>query len=180
MPNWCENTVIITGPSKWINTFKRKVRSKDAVLDFYKLIPYPKDVLKAPYDPVQYDWEVNNWGCKWGANNPHLSETRIGRKKKRLVYNFDTAWAPALGFFVKSSKLFKKLEFSMFNNEPGCNYIGYDKAKSGVLIHSKVADYPSPPDGQEEFHDDEETECIRSWYENASTTENERLYWRSR
>lgn len=42
MPNWCENELEVTGPSKEVVRFKAFAKSKTHNLDFNKAIPYPR------------------------------------------------------------------------------------------------------------------------------------------
>ena len=78
MPNWCSNKLTITGPKADVQAFKTKAvghspweqpEKEPAVLNFHSLVPVPEEVLKAGYESAGYHWEVENWGCKWGAGN---------------------------------------------------------------------------------------------------------------
>ena len=45
-------------------------------------------------DAAGYDWEIEHWGCKWGACNSQLTDEWEGH----LTYLFDSAWSPPLAF----------------------------------------------------------------------------------
>jgi hypothetical protein len=40
---------------------------KYELLCFNALIPVPNKVLMKGFDPQGYNWEMEHWGCKWGA-----------------------------------------------------------------------------------------------------------------
>ena len=93
MPNWCENVLTISGLKNVLDEFivvarlnKPKpcnlnnldVCEEDEVLNFNSLYPIPSNISNAT---DTYDWEVKNWGCKWGASSSRLfkiSNTVIG------------------------------------------------------------------------------------------------------
>lgn len=64
---------------------KRTVPPRFDELSFHALYPVPDEILRSGYK-VGYDWEVVNWGCKWGA-------TRIKRTcpmSNMVRYRFNT------------------------------------------------------------------------------------------
>ena len=82
MPNWCYNKLTITGPEADVRSFKEKAagpcpwlkpdETEVEVLNFHSLVPVPDEVLQAGYEAAGYDWERENWGCKWGADEPQI------------------------------------------------------------------------------------------------------------
>lgn len=65
--------------------------------NFHSLVPIPREVLAAGYEKAGYDWERENWGCKWGACHAELVDEWEGH----LIYTFDTAWSPPTAFLKK-------------------------------------------------------------------------------
>jgi len=43
----------------------RRSVEKANVLNFHSLVPVPAEILQAGYEAQGYDWENNQWGCKW-------------------------------------------------------------------------------------------------------------------
>lgn len=178
MPNWCSNTLFIEGPSKWINTLKKKARGETEVFDFYRLIRCPREIARKDYDPYRIDWEYNTFGCKWGGcNSIKFYESRLGRKEKTIAYEFDTPWSPAQVFVKNISKKYPSLTFSLFYYEDGSGFIGSDLIRSGVYLKEQDADLPFN-NSEDDEDGDKEIECIRSWFENASQTATSRAYWK--
>ena len=78
MPNWCSNHLTVKGENDEVQRFKQKavghspweqppIGEKPNALNFHSLVPIPANVLQAGYEAQGYDWENNQWGCKWGA-----------------------------------------------------------------------------------------------------------------
>ena len=83
---------------------------KSEVLQFQNFIPIPKQVLEASFDEKGYDWEIENWGVKWGAIDPETLDDETDSSK--LVYKFRTAWLTPKTFFEQISRQFPNLLFS--------------------------------------------------------------------
>jgi hypothetical protein len=134
MPNWCNNTLQITGPN--LQEFKVKATGHSAwdsdaksILNFHSLYPIPPEVIKAGYEEAGYEWERNNWGCKWGASNPELTNETDGC----LVYQFDTAWSPPIEFLSHIAKLWPHLIFVLEYEECGIGFKGIAKLQGDKL-----------------------------------------------
>ncbi|MBW4533203.1 MAG: hypothetical protein KME09_04635 [Pleurocapsa minor HA4230-MV1] len=61
MPNWCNNTLKITGDSQQIERLPWKDIDRSQLKLFQSLLPCP-DGLNGQ---EQYDWALRNWGVKW-------------------------------------------------------------------------------------------------------------------
>ncbi|HOG38616.1 MAG TPA: hypothetical protein PLD95_04055 [bacterium] len=145
MPNWCENVLTISGLKNVLDEFivvarlnKPKpcnlnnldVCEEDEVLNFNSLYPIPSNISNAT---DTYDWEVKNWGCKWGASSSRLfkiSNTVIG-------YDFLTPWSPPIKFLLKVSKDFPELKFYLKYKDEGNEYKGSITIKKGLVIKQK-------------------------------------------
>ena len=55
-----------------------------------------------------YNWNNRNWGCKWDART-HFAEM-MGDK---LVYEFDTPWAPPIQVIETLAETYPKLEITL-------------------------------------------------------------------
>ena len=158
MPNYCENTLIITGDKKQLKQFKEDVKSKDkdaepVALCFNKIYPIPKDLKitagclgdteeqkeltkkekanKKKYGYKDwYDWCCDNWGTKWDAISPELTD----ESDNELIYFFSTAWSPPLQFVLYVSKKYPKLTFEIEYFEGGMGFKGIAKLKNGKVI----------------------------------------------
>jgi hypothetical protein len=140
MPNWCDNHLRVTGPNEDVEKFRLQAvghspwdtppeGEKPCVLNFHSLVPVPEAVLKAGYELAGYDWELKNWGCKWGACQADL----VDDNGCELVYGFDTAWSPPLAFLEHASKQWPSLTFILEYEESGNAFKGLTKAANGVV-----------------------------------------------
>jgi hypothetical protein len=138
MPNWCANKLTIIGPEADVRSFKEKAtgrwpwskpdETEVEMLNFHSLIPVPDEILKAGYDPAGYDWEVANWGCKWGAD----ATTIVDEGGTCMIYEFYTAWSPPIKFLKKVAVQWPALQFVLSYEEPGVGYKGLAKFQGEV------------------------------------------------
>ena len=109
LPNWNANNLKIYGEEKELRRFRLAAKGRPQVyaesrkekdfkepavedLCFNRIVPIPKALLKKSYgEGGGHDWEVKNWGVKWGASSPQLvQDEEFGY----LDYSFDTPWEP--------------------------------------------------------------------------------------
>lgn len=130
MPNWCNNTLKVTGEETELKRFIDAVKTDKQVLSFDKLVPMPKELenTKSPGDnPSWYEWRIANWGTKWD-----LDESIGLTVKKRVAwYSFDTAWGPPIEWMKAVSVLFSELKFVLRYEEPGVGFKGKAVAENG-------------------------------------------------
>jgi hypothetical protein len=131
MPNWCNNHLTVKGGNEEVQRFREKAVGHSAwrkpppdqnpnVLNFHSLVPVPDDVLQAGYETRGYDWELANWGCKWGACDAEM----VYDNGCELFYTFDTAWAPPIAFLTSLAKQWPALTFILEYEEPGMSFKG--------------------------------------------------------
>ena len=147
MPNYCNNVVEIRGPVKVVKALV------DHRLDFMKIYPYPKDLdivagrSGADDSPEQiqlvaaeksnlkkygyknwYDWCVSEWGTKWNAGGSDNQDMQIDWDEDGdnsiALFQFDTAWAPALGVLQKLKDDHPELSIECRYHEPGVGFMG--------------------------------------------------------
>ena len=137
MPNWCSNNLTITGPQADIEAFKTKAvghppwkepEGEPDALNFHSLVPVPAEVLKAGYEPAGYDWEMANWGCKWGASGPGI----LNEWEGHVEYEFYTAWSPPIEFLKKVAVQWLSLVFVLAYEEPGMAFKGLAKFQGEI------------------------------------------------
>jgi hypothetical protein len=139
MPNYCENELDVSGKIEDIREFAGAVYSKksddeeeDTLLSFQKIKPRPED-----QNDNWYDWNINNWGTKWGAIDVRL----ITSSNKRYTYEFSTAWSPPIKLVIEASRLYPKLAFTIRFWEGGMGFRGYVKCKNGEVVKEATYDY---------------------------------------
>lgn len=136
MPNWCYNTLEITGEPKEINKLLKKVertKSEGQAINydssrfaFNNIIPMPQEFNE---NGKWYEWRRENWGTKWEANDLEIDDNWENGYE---VIRFSTAWSPAEPVIDKLAKDFPKLSFEWKFNEESNAYWGhifYEKGK---------------------------------------------------
>ena len=147
MPNYCNNVVEIRGPVAQVKALV------DHRLDFQKIHPYPPELdivagrSGADDSPEQiqlvaaeksnlkkygyknwYDWCVSEWGTKWNAGGSDNADMQIDFDEDGddsiALFQFDTAWAPALGVLQKLMDDHPELSIECRYHEPGVGFMG--------------------------------------------------------
>lgn len=137
MPNWCANKLTVTGPAAEVLAFEdralghapwlesQELEERPNVLNFHSLVPIPDEVLAAGYGDAGHNWEMENWGCKWGATEACILDEWEGF----IAYEFNTAWSPPLEFLQTAAKNWPNLTFVLEYEEPGAAFKGLAKFK---------------------------------------------------
>lgn len=135
MPNWCMNTMVVSGDPERVAKFVEDHKSVEldhegtpvgeTSLDFNKVVPMPESE-----EDNWYNWSCENWGTKWNACEASLDYRNGG---KDAIYNFDTAWAPPVEWFEKAVQAYPDLEFDLEWEEGGMAFAGRVGGSNGVL-----------------------------------------------
>ena len=144
MPNWCNNHVIIEGSIDEVTALldlASKGTDDDGVqniFSFENVYPTPKT------DNVNsfLGWHVDNWGTKWdllqSTYGVKVSTPEPGGVEGCLVFemHYETAWSPAVGFWLKVSELYPTLQITQQYFEEGMGFIGEVYVNSEELNES--------------------------------------------
>jgi len=188
MPNWCNNTISLTGPKEKITAIYNKAKEDNALLQ--QLKPMPKELegttSPAPKEgKVQplvdgfdnwYDWRVENWGTKWDVDADYLELSDDGTT---ITGWFDSAWAPpihAYEFFLTENE---DCSISSLYYEGGMDFAGKweDFADMTVTPGDFTADEMEDPSSGLIFDINEHfnmSEYVRE-YEEEQKTETEKF-----
>jgi hypothetical protein len=105
MPNWCNNTITLTGPKEKITAIYNKAKEDNALLQQLKPMPTELEGTTSPApkegepQPLVdgfdnwYDWRVENWGTKWDVDMDGLELSDDGTT---ITGWFDSAWSPPI------------------------------------------------------------------------------------
>ena len=105
MPNWCNNTITLTGPKEKITAIYNKAKEDNALLQQLKPMPTELEGTTSPApkegepQPLVdgfdnwYDWRVENWGTKWDVDMDGLELSDDGTTINGW---FDSAWSPPI------------------------------------------------------------------------------------
>ena len=131
MPNWCNNTITISGPIRTIEKLYYDHTVKDAddetgLLDGMRPMPVELHDTTSPSDEANwYDWRVANWGTKWEVGSEGLEYSEDPDNGTAEITGwFDSAWAPpveAYNYFIENNK---DCHISAMWHEPGMDFGG--------------------------------------------------------
>lgn len=140
MPNWCNNSISITGPiSKIAPMYKAATQEENGecgLLDF--MCPMPKELHDTTKgsdgDAVNwYDWRVSNWGTKWEVSSEGLEYTENDNGTATISGWFDSAWAPPVHAMSTYGEENPDVSIVLDYNEPGMAFVGRATIENGEL-----------------------------------------------
>lgn len=136
MPNWCYNTLTLSGDAdviSRINDWYKQSDKKEVGLFglFYPLPDELKDTTAPSREPNKaliekygadnwYDYQTQNWGTKWDVRQIFTE----AETENEICLSFDTAWAPPIAFYEKLSADYPELIISASYYEGGCDFCG--------------------------------------------------------
>ena len=101
MPNWCNNSITISGPTKTIKQVWDDAHVGDDFGLLNAMVPMPtelEDTTKGSNGDALnwYDWRVANWGTKWDVESEGLEYVDNKDGTSHITGWFDSAWAPPI------------------------------------------------------------------------------------
>ena len=124
MPNWVDNTLKVTGDVADVRAFVEQAGqpyehpfggTREEKLSFWNFVK-PGDLES--YQTNWYEWNLENWGCKWDARMMDVDETSLDMGY--ISYAFETPWGQPQEFFEAIVKQFPDLDFNLrFLEEQG-------------------------------------------------------------
>lgn len=120
MPNWCFNSLSVTGSATDLQNFITKVSGNHTTETFslHALYPLPEEE-----EENWYEWQTHNWGTKWDINKDDLSINKE-LDAEHVAYTFTSAWSPPVAWLEKVYKDFPELSFALLYEESGEGYAG--------------------------------------------------------
>jgi len=108
MPNWCSNSITISGPTNTIKQLWDEANQEGSGL-LQAMVPMPKELdnttSPTPKDKTQpivggvdnwYDWHVKYWGTKWDIDLEGLEYVDNKDGTGHITGWFNSAWAPPI------------------------------------------------------------------------------------
>ena len=144
MPNWCNNSINISGSTETIKTLWDEAnREGSGLLNAMK--PMPKELdgttsptpqegqagYKGPQPKIDgfdnwYDWRVQNWGTKWDIDpSEGLEFTDNGDGTAQISGWFESAWAPPIQAYDTFLDDMDGCSLTADYHEPGMDFAGF-------------------------------------------------------
>jgi len=193
MPNWCNNTLSIQGPTDTLKPLWEEAnREGSGLLNAMKPMPEELDGTTSPApkegtpQPLidgynnWYDWRVANWGTKWDVDLEGLEFKDNGDGTAAIVGWFDSAWAPPIEAYNTFLDDMDNCTLESFYEEGGMDFAGhYDNGSDdyieGIsdLARKKIVDGDSGSTLYDFLDDELEiTEARREYIEEELEEEN--------
>lgn len=132
MPNWCNNTITITGCVESIKDLWDGAQEAGGLLQAIKPMPEElKDTVADGSGFSWYEWSVENWGTKWDVGLEGLEFTDNGDGTASIAGWFDSAWAPPVGAYEQFADDFDSCHLEAFYHEPGMCFVGCWDSEGG-------------------------------------------------
>jgi hypothetical protein len=127
MPNWCSNTITITGDKKIISGMTRLIESIKKTEGeepgvFHTLIGRDSRITQEKYDNGDwYNSNVERYGCKWDVSYDDCCFTL---DEESISLHPETAWSPPIEFCKSMVKEYKSIKIHIFYSEGGNDFCG--------------------------------------------------------
>lgn len=146
MPNWCDNTLTITGPEETIKKLEEFVgrpitegeeKIDEPIFSLANIKPSthdidPKYALFPSSGPE--DWwnnNVNSWGTKWDVLGEGVYKSR---DEGKVGYSFQSAWSPPTPVIERLAEIFPEVKIDFRYMETGCDFWGIEIYENGELV----------------------------------------------
>lgn len=131
MPNWCNNTVIVSHPDPAKIQALKDSLSKDIFFDHI-----------LPLGEWDYNKAIGTWATKWEASN--LSWMQFDNNNE-IDISFESAWCPPEG--VYNAMVASGWKVTAYFFEPGMGFVGkYGTDLDGLYEDYYEMDEPIPAD----------------------------------
>ena len=145
MPNWCNNTITIQGPTDTLKPLWDEA-NKTGLLNAIKPMPAALEGTTSPApkegepQPLVdgfdnwYDWRVSNWGCKWDVDTEGLEYEDNGDGTASISGHFESPWGPPIEAYNTFCDDMDNCSLEAFYEEGGMDFAGhYDNGADSYL-----------------------------------------------
>lgn len=145
MPNYCYNSLSISGSNETLKKIYNLVHSDDNEFDFEKIIPMPDYIFRGSLGAEEekiygknnwYDWSIEHWGTKWNSCDAHCDWS-----PDFLEYDFETAWSPCEPVIKALATMFPDTKIFYNYSEGGMCFLGKQEFENGRMTYSAEGDY---------------------------------------
>ena len=137
MPNWCNNTFKITGPTAKIQALWDQAQKDEKDGGGLLQAMHPMPEFKNDGDstmPNWWNWRVSNWGTKWEVSTEGM-EFKVEGDTATLSGWFDSAWAPPVNAFAVYCDEHNDVAARLSYFEPGMCFVGVWDNEVGDECH---------------------------------------------
>jgi len=137
MPNWCNNSITISGPTETIKQLWEDAQTAHegefGLLNAMVPMPAALEGTTAPSEDGQdwYSWRLENWGTKWDITDEGLEFIDNEDGTASITGWFDSAWAPPIGAYEQFCDDMDNCDLEASYHEPGMDFAGFWSSEGG-------------------------------------------------
>jgi len=183
MPNWCYNRAVITAKTEEELTafldfagqaHESRWKDSDGEIEitqhngvFWNFVT-PTDTETYFEGGNAYHWNLEHWETKWDIELDRDDiEIVKGNDDFSLVWNFETAWSPALPVYQAMAERFPNLDFNIELEEESNSYAGKLHYRGSEVFDENIISDPTHADFEEL-----DIPCVRCGWENDGDCQN--------
>ena len=127
MPNWCSNSITISGPTETVKQLWETAQTAHKYQDADGNTVEQFGLLNAmaPIGEWDYGTAVETWGTKWDISDEGLEFTDNGDGTSEITGWFDSAWAPPIDAYNKFLDDMANCSIQASYHEPGMDFAGF-------------------------------------------------------
>lgn len=150
MPNWCNNTLEVSGRGSSLYKFYSENIGEEGDLSFQRAIPMPPNLPRAGAWHDWLGWATSNWGTKWDIDDPGTECTALCENfcSGTMTYVFDTAWSPPEPWLAYVAGDYPDLCFTLKYVEEGMGFRGTLVIEHGKVTFEQTEDIEYDEDGE--------------------------------
>jgi len=169
MPNWCSNSITISGPTETIQQLWED--AKTANNGEFGLLE-----AMAPIGEWDYGTAVETWGTKWDISDEGLEFVDNGDGTAEITGYFDSAWAPPIEAYNRFLDDMSNCSIDASYHEPGMDFAGFYVDGDDDYLENLHEEFKLPEDERSDLYNrlDEEynlSENYDMWEEDEEMEE---------
>lgn len=154
MPNYCANTLIVSGPNADLRAFydlvhKPTAQNPEELEICRTLLPPPPelhDLSPELLSDADHNWRMQHWGTKWGDWD-HSNIYGAGHPTSTFETNFTSAWSPPAPAIDAIGQLYPTLTFDLNYSEADMCFQGRFAMHEGICTCNYTENYaPQDPE----------------------------------
>lgn len=157
MPNYCSNTLIISGPTRHVASLLAQVNDpqENTALSLERIAPTPEHLLNPPKRTGQdaqtsvqasmtailglteptdwHSWRVRTWGTKWDVDAHLDAPLDLSAEHGEATLTFASAWSPPVEALTILAAQHPQCALELSYDEPGNDFSGVATWADGAL-----------------------------------------------
>ena len=145
MPNWCNNSITISGPAETIRQLWDDAQTADE--GKFGLLN-----AMAPIGDWDYESAVNAWGTKWDISGEGLEIIEHGDGTAEITGWFESAWAPPIEAYNTFCDDMDNCSLEASYHEPGMDYAGFYVDGDDEYLDNLYEEFKLPEDERSDLY----------------------------